>query len=295
MTILQSVLLGIVQGITEFLPVSSSGHLSIIEKLFSIDAESSVFFNVLLHVGTLLVVIITYRKDIGKMILEFFGMIGDLFVNLKLLAGSRKKIVKPRYRRIVRNNYRKFVLLILVSTIPTGIMGILGKKLVTDASGSLLITGLCLLLTALLLLISDRHYNGTRIPQDMAYREAVIIGIAQGFAILPGLSRSGATITACLLLGLDRTFAVKYSFILSIPAILGAALLEMRDFGQEVLTVQSVGGYIAGMAAAFVVGFLCLKVVFITVKKRKFRFFAYYCMAAGIFSIICHFVLRGQG
>ena len=291
MDILKSVLLGIIQGITEFLPVSSSGHLAIFQKIFGLDAGSSILFDVMLHIGTLLVVFFVYREDIGRMIIEFFGMIGDIFVNLKLLIGSRKQRIKPKYRKIVRNNYRKFVLLILVSTIPTAIMGFAGKKMIADASDTLIVPGLCLILTGLLLLIADRRSSGTKIPKDMFWRDAVIIGIAQGFAILPGLSRSGTTITACLLLGLDRTFAVKYSFILSIPAILGAAVLELKDVGGEILNGPVIAGYAAGMAAAAVTGFLCFRLLLSVVRKKKASYFAWYCFAAGTAAIIAHFVI----
>ena len=215
MSVLQAIFLGIVQGFTEFLPVSSSGHLAIFQNIFHIETGSSVLFDVMLHVGTLLVVLVVYWKDILKLIVEFFRMVGDLLANLSMLFS--------------RTNYRKFVVLIIVSTIPTGIMGYLGSKLIKDASGTLIVPGICLLITGVLLLLSDRKTDCWKIPKDVSYGEGVLIGIAQGFATLPGLSRSGSTIAAATFCGLDRKFAVKYSFILSIPAIIGAAVLELSD------------------------------------------------------------------
>lgn len=291
MSILQSIFLGIVQGLTEFLPVSSSGHLAIMQNFFNIDTGSSILFDILLHLGTLVVVFIVYWKDIWKLILEALHMAGDIFSNLGIFFKNKGTEEKIRYKRIVRTNYRKFVVLILVSTIPTGIIGVLGSKLIKNASETLLIPGICLLITGVLLLISDRVQNCYKIPKDVSYKEGVLIGAAQGFATLPGISRSGTTITACLLCGFDRKFAVKYSFILSIPAILGAAVLEIADVGQEVITQSMVGIYLAGMIASALVGYICIKTMLVIVKNKKFKYFAYYCFLIGVISIVGHFVL----
>lgn len=291
MSILESIALGIVQGLTEFLPVSSSGHLSIIQNFFNIDTGGSILFDILLHLGTLLVVFVVYWKDIWKLIVEAVHMLGDVFSNLGIFFKNKKAENKIPYKRIVRTNYRKFVLLLIVSAIPTGIMGILGKNLITEASETLLIPGICLLITGVLLLISDRAKNCRKIPRDISYKQGLLVGIAQGFATLPGLSRSGTTITACLLCGFDRKFAVKYSFILSIPAILGAAVLEIKDVGQEVITGGMVGTYAAGMIAAALVGYICIKTMLVVVRNKKFKYFAFYCFAIGIISIVGHFVL----
>ena len=291
MTLLQSVFLGLIQGLTEFLPVSSSGHLAIAQNIFHIDTGSSILFDILLHVGTLMVVFAVYWKDIWQLIKEFFMMIRDILCNVRIYSKNKKSSVQTPYRRIVKTNYRKFVVLIIVSTIPTGIIGLLGKKLIEDASSTLIVPGICLLITGVLLLLSDRAENTTKIPQDISCREGAVVGIAQGFATLPGLSRSGTTIAACLFCGFDRAFAVKYSFILSIPAILGAAVLEIKDVGSEVVTGSQTGIYLAGMATAAVVGFFAIKCVLKVVSQKKFRYFAYYCFAAGTVAIICSFVL----
>lgn len=291
MSVLESILLGIVQGLTEFLPVSSSGHLAIIQNFFHIDTGSSILFDILLHIGTLLVVFIVYWKDIWKLIVEAVHMLGDVFSNLGTFFKNKGAKNKRPYKRIVRTNYRKFVVLLILSTIPTAIMGVLGQKLITNASQTLLVPGICLLITGVLLLISDRAKNCNKIPKDISYGQGVIVGVAQGFATLPGLSRSGTTITACLLCGFDRKFAVKYSFILSIPAILGAAILEIKDVGQEVITQGMVGTYAAGMIAAALVGYICIRTMLVVVRNKKFKYFAFYCFAVGIISIVGHFVL----
>lgn len=288
MSLLQSIFLGIVQGLTEFLPVSSSGHLAIFQNIFHIDTGGSVLYDVLLHVGTLAVVLVVYWKDILKLIIEFFRMLGDIFVNLGMLFSSGRK--QPKYRKVVRTNYRKFVVLIIVSTIPTAIMGYLGSKLISDASSTLIIPGICLLVTGILLILSDRKNDCWKIPKDVSYGEGVLIGIAQGFATLPGLSRSGTTIAAETFCGLDRKFAVKYSFILSIPAIIGAAVMELKEASQEAVSGQTIVIYLAGMAAAAVVGYVAIRSMLKIVQNKKLKYFAYYCFAAGTLAIIGQFV-----
>ena len=291
MNLLQSIFLGAVQGLTEFLPVSSSGHLAIFQNIFHIDTGSSMLYDVLLHLATLLVVFIYFRREIWQLIRTFFAMAGDLCHNFRARFFPPKDQEEIVLRRIITSNYRKFVLLIIVSTIPTGIMGYAGKKLIADASDTLLVPGICLLITGILLLLSDRVTDTWKIPKDVTWKEGIIIGIAQGFATLPGLSRSGTTISTCLFLKLDRKFAVKYSFILSIPAILGATLLELKDLGAEQLTVSLGLSYAAGMIAAALVGYLCIRFMMKVVSQRKFRYFAFYCFAAGILAVIGHFVL----
>ena len=295
MQFLSCLFLGIVQGLTEFFPVSSSAHLALFQNLFRMDVGSSILFDVLLHVGTLFVIIWFYRRQIGKMILAFFGMIGDLFANGKIRRANKKAAEAgedPRPLRCVTGtNYRRFVVLIIISTIPTGIIGFLGRKLVDDASRTLLVPGICLLVTGCILLLSRKAVNNTRIPQDIGWKEALIIGIAQGFATMPGLSRSGLTITICLLFGFDCGFAVMYSFILSVPAVLGATILELKDVSGEVLSGGSIAAYIAGMAAAAVVGFFCIRKVIEIVKKKKYYCFAYYCFAVGAVALIGSFFL----
>ena len=160
------------------------------------------------------------------------------------------------------------------------------KKKIAIAVGAVVVV-----LTAALLFVCDRIPEGHKKPKQTSYANAFIIGICQGVATLPGLSRSGTTITACLLCGFDRKFAVKYSFILSIPAILGAAVLEIKDVGQEVITGGMVGTYAAGMVAAAIVGYICIRSMLVVVKNKKFKYFAYYCFAVGVISIIGNFVL----
>lgn len=291
MTVIESILLGIVQGITEFLPVSSSGHLSILQNIFHIETNGSMLFDVMLHLGTLVAVFVVYRKDIWNMIKEALMMCADIFTNFRTFILNRIHKTSLKYKKIVHNSYRKFVVLILVSTIPTGIMGVLGQDLITGASETLIIPGICLLITGVLLLIADTVKEGRKKPKEVSYKNGLVIGIAQGFATLPGLSRSGTTVATCLMCGLERKFAVKYSFILSIPAVLGAAVLEIKDVVAEPIEMGQVGIYLIGTVFAAVVGYICIKTMLVIVRNKKFKYFSYYCFAVGAIAIVGHFLI----
>lgn len=291
MPIYQAVFLGIIQGLTEFLPVSSSGHLAIFQNIFHMETGNSVTFDVVLHIGTLLVVFLVYWKDICKLVIEAVHMAGDIIYNLRTSLSRNNTGHPKQYRRVIRTNYRKFVLLVIVSTIPTGLMGYFGKKLIEDASETLIVPGVCLLITGVILLLSDRVEHCWKIPKDVSWGEGVLIGIAQGFATLPGISRSGTTISACTFCGFERRFAVKYSFILSIPAILGAAVLQIGDAAAEGTSVSMLGNYAAGMIAAAIFGYFAIRTIGKLVRKRKMKYFAYYCFAAGALAIIGYFAL----
>jgi len=293
MSIFQAIFLGIVQGITEFLPVSSSGHLAIFQNIFGMETDGGMLFDVMLHLGTLIAVFVIYRKDIWKMIREAIRMFMDIVENGKIFYRNKRYDEALRYRRVVHNNYRKFVLLVLVSTIPTGIIGYSGRTLVAFASETLIVPGVCLLLTGLLLLVADFCKDGKKVPKDISYSHGFLIGIAQGLATLPGLSRSGITITACLLSGFDRRFAVKYSFIMSIPAVLGAAVLELKDVAGETISAGLVGNCAAGAVIAAVVGYICIKTMLVVVRKKNFKGFSIYCFIMGIIAITAHFVIGG--
>lgn len=291
MTILQAIFLGIIQGLTEFLPVSSSGHLAIAQNIFEIDTGGSMLFDIMLHVGTLAAVFVAYRKDIVRMIREAICICIDIGANTKIWISNRKNDEALRYKRIIHNNYRKFVVLILVSTIPTGVIGYAAKNLVEAASATLIVPGVCLLLTGVLLVVADFTEDGKKIPREVSYTNGFFIGIAQGISTLPGLSRSGTTITACLVSGFDKRFAVKYSFLMAVPAVLGASVLEIKDAVAEEITGNLVLCCVIGAVVAGLVGYVCIKVMLSIVRKKKFKGFAIYCLVLGVAAIAAHFIL----
>lgn len=287
MSLIQAIVLGLIQGITEFLPVSSSGHLAILQYIFNVDTDTGMLFEVMLHLGTLIAVCAVYFKDIKKLVVEGVHILIDVFANLKnRFTGGHEKT-----RRIVTNAYRKFVLLILVTTIPTGIIGIIFNSFMDAATSSLLAPGICLVVNAIVLLILGSLPGGKKKVKAASYKDAAVIGVAQGLAVLPGISRSGSTISACLGLGFDRNFAVKYSFIASLPAIIGANILELRHLGDALATGTNFLYYIIGMVVAGISGYICIRLMMYLVSEKKFSYFAYYCAIVGVIALIFHFFI----
>jgi undecaprenyl-diphosphatase len=260
MNILQSIFLGIIQGLTEFLPVSSSGHLVFFQSLMGLK-EPPIFFDVMLHIGTLLAVVVYFRTDIWKII----GGIGSA------LKGKEEN----------REGAKLFLLIILAS-IPTGLMGILFKDWFESFFSRPKLVGGMLLITGLVLWLTRFTKKEGKPLGRMGWIDAILIGIAQGFAILPGISRAGATISTGLFCGLDRELSGKFSFLLSIPAILGATLLEFR----RIDTTSGLGTVLIGTAVAFGVGILALTLLIKIIKIGKLFNFSYYCCGMGILMII---------
>lgn len=291
MSLLQAIAMGLIQGLTEFLPVSSSGHLAIFKNIFQVNTETGILFDILLHLGTLVAIFAVYYRDIFKLIAEGVCLIGDACCNVGIFFRRLFGRKEASYRKVIKNGYRKFVMLVIVSTIPTAVIGYTARDLVEAASEFLFIPGIFLIVTAVLLVISDRVKDGTKTPKSVTYTNAFGIGICQGIATMPGLSRSGTTIAACVFSGFDRNFAVKYSFIMSIPAILGAAVLEVKDIGAVEIPPTEILYYAVGMVVAAVVGFICMKTLLVIVRKKKFTYFAIYCLLMGIVSIGGYFIL----
>lgn len=292
MSLLQAILMGLIQGITEFLPVSSSGHLAIFQYIFKVNTDTGMLFEVMLHLGTLVAVCVVFWKDVKKLFIEGISLIGDVCVNLKVFFSRRFGGGSEDYRRVVKNAYRKFVLLIIITTIPTGIIGIVLNGVVDSASSSLLVPGICLIINAIVLLMVGSLPGGRKKVKASSYKDAAAVGVAQGIAVLPGISRSGSTISACLALGFDRSFAVKYSFIASLPAIVGANLLELRHLGDAVSGGDNFFYYLIGMVVAGVVGYVCIRIMMYVVSNKKFTYFAYYCAIVGVISLVFHFFIK---
>lgn len=295
MSLLESIILGFIQGVTEFLPVSSSGHLAIFKNFFGLQ-EAGITFDILLHVGTLAAVFICFWKDIWELIVNGVGIIVDICKNIGVffvnkLNGKKPGFTLKPYNKIISTPYRRYVMLIIIATIPTGIMGVLFKDLIEQVSMSLIVPGICLLMTSVILLIADNTKDGRENEENVSFGKAGFVGVCQGFATLPGISRSGTTITACLLAGMDRAFAVKFSFIVSIPAILGAAVLDVPDMFKETLSSGEIVNSIVGTVVAAVVGYVCIKTMLKVVRKKKFKGFAAYCAIMGLVAVIGFFII----
>lgn len=290
MSLLESIIMGIIQGATEFLPVSSSGHLAIFKNMFHVNTDTGIMFDILLHFGTLVAIFIVYWKDIVELIVEGFTIIGLACCNVgRFFANLFSKEKKP-YRKIIETEYRKFVMLVILSTLVTMVIALPFESKIENAGNTLLVPGFCLCITSVILFIADRVQKGNKGPAEATYKNSLFIGLAQGIATLPGISRSGSTITAGLACGFNREFAVKYSFIMSIPTILGACILQIPDLAGASLTGSEILNYVSGMIVAGVVGFLCIKVMLKSVKKNKFKGYSIYCLCAGVISVVYYFV-----
>lgn len=281
MTLFSSVALGIIQGVTEFLPVSSSGHLAIAEQLFGMEGASDIpaFFDVLLHLGTLAAVFAAYWADIRGMVLELFRGIADL---------SRRATPNPLPPA------RRLILLIIVGTLPLFLV-LPVKDAVESLGDNLYFVAGALIFTGCLLWLCDRVAQGYKTEKDASFRDVLIVGVGQALATCPGISRSGTTITAGCFVGFERPFAVRYSFLMSIPAILGANLLSLKDALEYGVAVEEVPVYLVGVIVAAVVGYACIRLLRMIAQRGKFGAFAVYCWAVGALTLAGTLLLNRGG
>jgi undecaprenyl-diphosphatase len=273
---LHAALLGVVQGLTEFLPVSSSGHLVLFQNLFGFH-EPELFFDICLHMGTLVAIFLVFWKELFT-ILATLAQLPGLMRN----AGGMKPLFDS-------NESVRMALLIVIGTIPTGILGVLFHSIADQLFSSLRIVGGMLVLTGTVLWITRRHVALGRPVAAVTLKDALIIGFVQGLAIIPGISRSGTTISAALLLGIDREVAGRYSFLLSIPAIIGALVMGLdADMLQK--SSAGIGVLFLGTAMAAIVGYVSLVVLMRLVKKGKLSAFAPYCWGVGALAFLYTFI-----
>lgn len=268
-----SVIYGIIQGLTEFLPVSSSGHLAAFQNIFGkIDENmSSVTFTLLLHVGTLAAVILVYYKDVWELIKSFFSL--------------AKKLFTKKFKYSEFSDSEKFFCFLFLALIPL-VLGAVLEGAVEFISAYTFAIGILWIFNGAMLLFSAKYKRNTIAFSQIKPKNALYVGLFQLFAILPGISRSGMTITGGLLNGFKREFAVKFSFILSIPAILGSVLITVLTDFESLSASGNMTALILGMAASFISGLCAIKLLNYITKKNSFSSFAYYCFAAGFIVII---------
>jgi undecaprenyl-diphosphatase len=276
MDIIQAIIMGAVQGLTEFLPISSSAHLVIIPEIMGV--KSSLAFDTLLHVGTLLAVVGYFWKDIIAMIQAFVSSIIDIF------HGNFKKNIKE-------DPFKRLTWLVIIGTIPAGLMRVLFKSEFENLFSSVAAVGFFLLITGVILWGAEwigkrnKDKEGKKI-KEVTFTNSLVIGLFQGFAIAPGISRSGSTIAAGLFSGLERKLAARYSFLLSIPAILGAALIQAKDIASF---DTNMGVAVAGFLSAMVFSYLAVKFMMSYIQKHSLVIFAYYCWIVGAVTLILTF------
>lgn len=280
MSYLMAIFMGLIQGVAEFLPISSSGHLALFQTFFGMEdvEETHMFFTILLHFGTLLSVCVVYWQDVIDMIREFFLGVASLFSRRRGRGGP------PPARRQV--------LLIVVATLPLFVMVLVKEPLEKLFSNSIMVS-IALIITGFILFFGDRMARGHKNARTATVADALVVGCAQAVAILPGISRSGTSISAGLVRGFDRSFAVRFSFLMSLPAVLGATLLELigavKDGGVDTTYMPQ---YLVGVAVAAVVGFFAINLVKALSKKGQFGNFCYYCWVVGLGSLVAGIVVK---
>ena len=283
MSILSSMILGLVQGVSEFLPISSSGHLSLFQHFFNLaTSDGSLFFDVLLHLGTLIAIFVYYWKDIVKLVKSLIHLIQCLF--------SKKE--RQKVKRLAPAE--RMVLMIIVATLPLFVILPIKdiKDLVEGLYGNTIFVGCALLATGVILFLSDRMARGKKGPKSATLLDALLVGVGQAVAVVPGLSRSGTTISAGMLRGFSRRFAVRFSFLMSIPAVLGANILTIGDAVQQGIDTSMLPAYIVGTIVAAVSGYFAIRLVNLLANKGKFGNFAYYCWGIGAAAVVASLIFR---
>ncbi len=269
MNLFSAVILGIIQGLTELFPVSSSAHLVILQSFLPDFDQPGVAFDVILHLGTLVAVVFYFRTDIWNML---------------------KALLPQQYRFAAVSGdadpatLRKIVVFLIIGTIPAAVIGLLFQDQIHAIFESARAAAVFLIITGFLLFISDKVAHASRDEKGMTLTDSILIGLAQAVALLPGISRSGATITAGIFLKLNRTAAARFSFLLSLPAICGAVILESAYL--QNISSQEIWLYVAGFICAAVTGFLSLKLFFLIIREARLKYFAYYCWIFGTFTLL---------
>ncbi len=270
---IEAIIYGIIQGIAEFLPISSSGHLALAQNFFGTESPNNFTFNIALHLATLVSVCVVYRKDVLMLIKGFFSILKKLFTG-KIKEGLDKN--------------EKMFLILVVATLPLVPVKLLGLDEAVEAlSGISWAIGCLLIINGIMLIISDRIKKGDATTYNGGLVRPLGVGIMQALlGILPGISRSGSTITGGRILGYSREEAVRLSFLMSIPAILGACVFELPDMFSQGFEAEMAVSVIAGAVTAAVVGFFAIKLLQYLTKNKSLTFFAIYCILVGIASII---------
>ncbi len=269
MSIFHAILLGALQGFTEFLPVSSSGHLVLVQELLHINHAGDISFEVFVHFGTFISVIVAFRKDV--------------FLILNALLDAIRNPVQAG--QIYKNNlYFRLAVFVLLGSIPAAVVGLRFEHFIDELFGDPKLVAMMLMITAFILFMT-RFVNPPD-TSDVTLRSAIIIGIAQAIAIIPGISRAGSTISAGLFSGVSRKESATFSFLLALPVIFGATLLKAKDLIQSPPPAEKLLTLLTGTVVAAICGYFAITLLMGVLRKRKFSWFAYYCFIIGVIGIL---------
>lgn len=289
MAVWQAILLGLVQGVTGFIPVSSSGHLNLLSNFMGIQSSINYMILIFLHLGSVLGVFYAFKKDIRRLFQGFFGIFRQLLGNLLEWKRGFKDPENVQYKKLVNTNYARFAFLMLVSLSVTFVVGMILRPLCNALYGSILLNGMGFFMTGLLLIVGSFTPASSKGPRDAKVLDAVIIGLFQGFAIVPGVSLLGMVIATGFICGLTKKFIIKYAYIMSIPVILGSLIFEtgsMIASGQDILWIPC----LIGMVVAAVTGLILIRFVIRHITTRSCRIFAGYCGLIGCLCIIMYLI-----
>ena len=277
MEIIKSIFYGLIQGFTEFLPVSSSGHIALLNGIVGLPFEDEsvglLLYTLILHLGSLTAVFIIFFKDIKKLFFSFFSLMAKIFTG------------KFNYKTL--NSGERFVILVFMATLPLIIGALISKQIEILAEWPKII-GVFLIINAVILFFSDMIPNGDLTEKTATPQNAIFVGLCQLIAVAPGISRMGATVTGGLLNGFNRQTAVKFSFIMSIPAILGASVFKFADFvkSDAEITGTMIGMCITGFIFAFAAGIIAIVLLNMIARKKNFTVFSIYCLIVGLLALI---------
>lgn len=292
MEIFREILLGVIQGITGVLPVSSSAHMILLGRIFDMDSSYLSLFLCLLKISALLAVIIILFKDIMKLIIGAFQLIQDVFSNLFIffirLLGRRKE----GYFVLDTNPYKRLVLMLMISSAVTYVIARFIGSIAQNVSRMPMAVGICFLLSAVILFISDSMAAGKRTVKNINALDAVVIGVAQGLSVVPGISRVVMTLAAAMALGFGRSFALKYSCYLAIPTITGYALITLHNLAGTAISLGNLGNILAGMLCCGILSAFCLRLMMNLAKKGSYRIFSAYGVIISIITILFSFNLK---
>lgn len=292
MEIFREILLGIVQGIMGFLPVSSSGQLVLLGRIFGMDGSYLALFLCLLKISSLLAVIIILFKDIMKLIIGAFQLIQDIFSNIviffvRLFGGS-----KEGYYVFDTNPYKRLVLMITVSSAVTYVIARFIGSIAENVSQMPLAMGICFLLSAVILFISDGMGSGKRTAKNISAFDAAVIGLAQGLSVVPGISRVVMTLAAATALGFQKSFALKYSYLLAIPTLMGYGLITLHNLAGTAISLGNLGNILAGTLCCCIFSGLCLRLMLNLARKGSYKIFAVYGVLISLITILFSFNLK---
>lgn len=290
MELLKELLLGIIQGITGFMPVSSTGHMMILMNLMGMNKREFTLFLGFLEISGIFALIIVMFKDIMKLIIGAYQLIMDVFSNIIIFF--KKLFFRDRggYYILNTNPYKKLVLMMVISSAATLIVASVIKSIAVNSSDIPTVIGICFILSAVILFLSN-GMGGKRVIKNMSFFDALAIGIAQGVAIMPGISRVAVTFAVALALGFSRGFSIKYVYLLSIVSLSGSFLLNMKDLAGTAVSLSSIGNYMAAMIICCILSFFFLKLMLNLMKRGATKFFAVYGLFLGIIILIIDIII----